>query len=391
MKIAAVEAYVVKIERDAQNNNRTTPLTQDYYLLDQPLSVIYSRKNETVLVKIVTDEGITGWGEALVPTNPEVVFSLIQTGLAPAIIGWDPIEHETIQNRLYNMYRVRGYEGGFLQDAMSAIDIALWDIKGKAFHQPCYKLMGGSDKERVALYMSANRGASPRERIEDIRRCFDEGITAYKLHALDCGWRGVAQVLEAVRADYAPDRYALMHDGHWNYTLPEALKLGSVIDALDMDFYECPLAPEDMEGYAELAARLKTPVAAGESIRGVQRFKQWIDRKAVRFLQPDVGRVGMTDYLKIALLAEAAGLQTGPHLSVHQSVGVMASVHLAFAVRSTKYLEYQPLSVKTARVFSDFDFVISDGALQRPTQVGLGVDISEKSLALYTTQHARIQ
>lgn len=117
-------------------------------MLDKPLSVIYSRRNESVLIKITTDENIIGWGEVLAPTSPEVVAEVIRTALAPCVIGADPFENQVLWNRMYNMFRVRGYQGGFLLDGISGVDSALWDIKGKACGMPVWRLLGGAAHEK---------------------------------------------------------------------------------------------------------------------------------------------------------------------------------------------------------------------------------------------------
>ena len=391
MTIAKIEAFVVKITpQNPTPTGRIRPLTEDYYVLDKPLSVVYSKRNESVLVKITTDEGVVGWGEALAPTSPEVVCKVIETALAPCLIGHNPLEHRVLWDKMYNMFRVRGYQGGFLLDGISALDIALWDIKGKAFHQPVWMLLGGASHERIPIYVSANRGTTDEERAAYVEGLLEQGFHAYKLHAVGDGWRDALRTLEALRARFPVDELKLMHDGHWNYTLGEARKFGRLMNGLDLEFFECPLPPEDLEGHIELAATLDTPLALGESMRNAMTFAEWIDRKAVHFLQPDVGRVGITDYMRIAELAAAHHLHSGPHLSAHLSIGFMASVHLAIAVPGTQYFEYQPVAEQNAALFSEKDSHVENGWLTKPAAPGLGVEISEKALMNHVTHHITV-
>ncbi|MEA5014709.1 MAG: mandelate racemase/muconate lactonizing enzyme family protein [Candidatus Limiplasma sp.] len=392
MRIIRIEAFVVKIARDHPGPaSGVRPLTEDYYVLDKPLSVVYSRRNESVLVKITTQEGITGWGEVLAPTSPEVVCAVIETALAPCLMGADAFEHQVLWNRMYNMFRVRGYNGGFLLDGIAGIDIALWDLKGKALGQPVWRLLGGASHERVPVYVSANGGETVPERVDYVRGLVEGGFHAFKLHAVGEGWRDALAVLEGIRKEYGPRELKLMHDGHWNYTLGEARKFGRLMNGLDLEFFECPLPPEDLEGHVELARTLDTPLALGESMRNASTFAQWIDRKAVQFVQPDAGRVGITDYMRIAAVAEAHHLMTGPHLSTHLSVGFMASLHLAIATPSTRFFEYQPVAEENARKFSSRDAGLVDGCLTKPTAPGLGVDISEKALLQYITHKITVE
>ena len=387
MKIDQIDVYVVKIQPDipAQPLGVRT-LAGDYYVLDKPLSVIYSRRNESVLIKITTDENIIGWGEVLAPTSPEVVAEVIRTALAPCVIGADPFENQVLWNRMYNMFRVRGYQGGFLLDGISGVDSALWDIKGKACGMPVWRLLGGAAHEKVPVYMSSNRGQTVDERVTDVKERLEEGFHAYKLHAVGDSWRDALEVLEAIRKRWGPRDLRLMHDGHWNYTLGEARKFGRLMNGLDMEFFECPLAPEDMQGHVELARTMDTPLALGESMRNASTFAQWIERRAVEFVQPDVGRVGVTDYMRISTIAEAHQLATAPHLSTHLAVGFRASLHVAIAAPSTRYFEYQPVAAANAKKFAACDIRMEDGCLHKPNAPGLGVDVSEKALAAYVTR-----
>lgn len=388
MKITRLETFVVKIPRvDAKSDAKQRDITRDYFVLDRALSVVYSRNIETLFVKITTDDGLVGWGEVLAPTCPEVAASIIKTALAPVLLGENPLCNQMLWDKMLSMFRVRGYTGGFLMDAMAGIDIALWDLKGKALNLPCYLLMGGQARNNVPIYISSIAGATIDERMDSIAALVSQGNRAIKLHAVGTSWRDALEMLRAIRKTYDAQALHVMHDAHWNYTLGEAMKFGREMDELDLDFFEAPLLPEDLNGHVKLAAHMNTPIAVGEAMRSLYTFHEWIHAGAVEVLQPDIGRCGITDMLRIATLAEAAALKVAPHLSLHQLIGYAASVHVSFALPNLQSFEYQPLSMQVATQYASCDFLPNKELIPLPTAPGLGVTMDEKLLKPYLTQH----
>jgi len=355
------------------------------------MSVVYSKNIETVFVKITTDDGIVGWGEVLAPTSPEVVATIIRTALAPILIGENPLQNQFLWDKMLNMLRVRGYTGGYLMDAMSGLDIAFWDIKGKYLNQPAYMLMGGKYRDKIPAYISSIPGATIDERMESIAQLVVSGNKAIKLHSVGESWRDALEMLTAIRKVYSPIQLKVMHDGHWNYTLGEARKFGYYMDELDLDFFECPLNPEDLYGHVKLAEGMNTPIALGESMRSLYTFNEWVKAGAVEVLQPDMGRCGITDMLRIATIAEANGLKVAPHLSVHQNVGFAASVHYSAAISNLHSFEYQPVSLGVAAEYSDCGVKLENGFINISENPGLGVTIDEKILSKYVTEHIIIK
>lgn len=387
MKITQIDLLVVKIPREeAKSDARKRPITEDYYVLDRPLSVVYSRNIETVFVKVCTDEEITGWGEILAPTSPEVTAMIIRTALAPVLIGENPMQNQFLWDKMLNMLRVRGYTGGYLMDAMTGLDMAFWDIKGKYLKQPAYMLMGGKYRDKIPVYISSIAGASVDERMESIAALAAAGNSAIKLHTVGEGWRDALEMLTAIRKVYSPGQLAVMHDGHWNYTLGEARKFGVYMDELDLEFFECPLTPEDIYGHVKLAKSMNTPIALGESMRSLYTFNEWVAAGAVEVLQPDIGRCGITDMLRIATIAEANGLKVAPHLSVHQNVAFAATVHYSAAISNLHSFEYQPVARNVAAEYSDCGVKLKNGCINISDAPGLGVEIDEKILKKYVTE-----
>jgi len=392
MKIKEIDVLVTKIPREeAKSDARKKQITKDYYVLDRPMSVVYSKNNETVFVKVTTDDGVYGWGEILAPTSPEVVATIIRTALAPVLIGENPLQNQYLWDKMLNMFRVRGYTGGYLMDAMTGLDIAFWDIKGKYLNQPAYMLMGGKYRDKIPVYISSIAGATVGERMESIAKLVTEGNKAIKLHTVGDSWRDALEMLVAIRKEYSPRQLGVMHDAHWNYTLGEARKFGGYMDELDLEFFECPLTPEDLYGHVKLAEGINTPIALGESMRSLYTFNEWVKAGAVEVLQPDMGRCGITDMLRIATIAEANGLKVAPHLSVHQNVAFAATVHYSAAISNLHSFEYQPVARSVAAEYSDCGVRLENGHINLSEEPGLGVAIDEKIQKKYVTEHITIK
>ncbi len=391
MKIKQIEVLVTKIPRvEPKSDMKKRQITDAYYVLDRPLSVVYSNNIETVYVKITTDEGIVGWGEILAPTSPEVAAVIIKTALAPVLVGENPLQNQVLWDKMLNMFRVRGYTGGFLLDAMTGLDIALWDIKGKYLNQPLYMLMGGKYRTKIPVYISSIAGSTVEERMESIASLFADGNKAIKLHTVGESWRDALEMLETIRSKYNPEQLKVSHDAHWNYTLGEARKFGIYMDELDMEFFECPLSPEDLYGHVKLAEGMNTPIALGESMRSLYTFNEWVKAGAVEVLQPDMGRCGITDMLRIATIAEANGLKVAPHLSVHQNVGFAATVHYSAAIPNLHSFEYQPVAINVANEYSNCGVKLENGCINISDAPGLGIDMDESVLSKYVTEHIKI-
>ena len=196
MKITAVNTYAVKIPREVADVVGTAglpvrlkgeiatgqaPSAASSYQWAQSYRTLYSTRIETLLVSIETEEGIVGWGEAQSPLAPEVVATIIETLLSPIIIGEDALAPEALWNRMYSAMRVRGHAGGFYLDAIAGIDIAIWDLCGKAYDQPVYRLLGGPLRTTLPCYISGLTGADDRARLAYARLRFDQGSRSFKV------------------------------------------------------------------------------------------------------------------------------------------------------------------------------------------------------------------
>ncbi|WJH33663.1 mandelate racemase/muconate lactonizing enzyme family protein [Paenibacillus sp. CC-CFT747] len=393
MKVSQIEVFIVKLPPSGpvQRGGKRF-ITPDYFVSDSNRrSCVYSVNAETVFVKLTTDEGIIGWGEILAPTNPEVVAAILKHHLAPMVLGENPMNNQVLWDRMLDTLRERGYTGGYLVDAMAGLDIAFWDIKGKALKQPVYRLLGGGYRDKLRCYCSSVPGGDAKERVESAIRLKEEGFDAIKFHTFGRGKKADLEALYAIRHEFGPDEMELMLDAHGKYTHSEAYTVGRALGELDATFFEAPLTFEDREGHRKLAEAIDTAVAVGEPLRTIYTFKEWISSGAVEVVQPDMGRNGITEMMRIAHLAEAYHVTFAPHLSAHQAVGHAASIHVSAAVSNFLIYEYQPNALQRSAPYSNASFRLEKGQIIVPDDPGLGVEIDEQAMRSVVTEHFAVK
>ena len=379
MRITQVEAIPLRIKRE-ETYLGAMPKGADSgaYFLRPPYRALYSAYFETCFVKINTDEGGLGWGEALAPVAPEVVQQIVEQLLAPALVGRDPLDGNALWNTMYDLMRERGYYGGFMLDAISACDVALWDLRGQILNQPIYKLLGGAFQAPIPCYVSGLPRPTDEERVELALEFVERGFHDFKL-AAGHGVRADVASVAALRRALGEDSKLLL-DAHWVYPLDEAVRLGRALAELDAGFFEAPINPEDIESHAQLAQAVAVPIAHGETERTRYQFRPWLTKKAADILQPDVGRAGISEVIKIASMAEAFNVKVAPHLSVGLGICIAASIHTAAAIPNLYLLEYQPPVFEIANMLLKEPLVCENGAYEIPRGAGLGVELDEDRL-----------
>lgn len=368
MKITQVEALYLRLP---QVNNRADG-TQD-----------------TLIVRVHTDAGITGIGE--VDSSPLVAKVIIEApmshfiaqGLAECVVGENPLEIELLWQKMYRGSIFFG-RGGAAQQAISGIDMALWDIAGKVYQQPVYKLLGGGFNKRLRAYASILFGDSPEETYEIGRRWTEAGFTAVKF-----GWGplgqsetgDIAHVKAARRGVGAEAEF--MIDAGLAYDVSTAIRRAHQFAEFNPYWFEEALHPDDYEGYTKLAANSPIRVAAGEQDVTLAGFERLLDC-GLDIVQPDVARVGgLTNMRRIGQLAAQRHKMCVNH-SYKTGVSVAASLHALAALPNTYWLEYcveeGPLRQKLTRQTFPLD---ADGFVPVPEDPGLGVDLDEEILEKY--------
>jgi L-alanine-DL-glutamate epimerase-like enolase superfamily enzyme len=383
MKITDVIAYSVKFPQEYLF--RGPRAEQSDYIIRGGFSTIYSRYNEALLVRVETDAGLVGWGEALAPVVPEAVATLVVRLLRPLILGADPCDVEPLWNRMYNSMRVRGHLTGFFIDALAAVDIALWDLFGQVAQQPICRLLGGRQREKVRVYHSGVPGSTIAERVEGARELVAQGFPALKLHMGLGAVEDVATVA-ALREALGPD-IGIALDAHWRYSVKEALAIGQQIERHNALFFEAPISPEDTAGHAALAQALAVPIAIGEGERTRWQFLSLLQARALDIAQPDIGRTGLTEGRRIATLAEAFNVPIAPHVSTGLGIRFAATLQYSAALGSFHMLEYQGGLAASINASLTAPITVAGGEIAVPEGPGLGVTLNEEAVAPHWTEH----
>ncbi|MHC4714019.1 MAG: mandelate racemase/muconate lactonizing enzyme family protein [Planctomycetota bacterium] len=339
----------------------------------------------TVLVKLETDAGIDGWGEAS-PMNGEVVAAHIRHSLADLVVGEDPFDVERLVEKMFvRTYKIAGQAQAM---AASGIEIACRDISGKALGVPVYKLLGGAYRRKIPMYASSmRRDISPDDEAERLARLVDEkGFKAVKVRVgstygfdVDAVPGRSVEVVRRVRERLGED-IAIMVDGNSCFTAPRAIELGRRLEQFNIFHFEEPCPYTNLDATAKVAAALDVPVAGGEQDWDIVRFREMLERGAVDIVQPDLIKAGgFTVCAKVAALAEAFGAVCTPHQT--QPLGTIANLHFAAAAPSVRY--FQEYNIEPHPVGESIfrnPVPVIDGSMEVPEGPGLGVDIDEKTV-----------
>ncbi|NVL91862.1 MAG: mandelate racemase/muconate lactonizing enzyme family protein [Desulfobacterales bacterium] len=343
-------------------------------------------RRQTALCVVSTDDGIQGLGEAFYYATPaKIVAHLISDGYAPLLIGRDPLDNAVIWDFLYNWTRDQGMKGLPIS-ALSAIDIALWDIKGKALGLPVYKLLGGAYRNKAhvyatGLYQPQNVPSIEDALVEEALGYKEDGFFAMKLkvgYGIETDMRYVKAVREAIGNDIV-----LMVDANHAYNAVEAIRLAKEMEKYDVYWLEEPVPPEDIEGYIEVKQKSNILIAGGEDEFTRYGFRELIARRAVDILQPDLCAAGgFTEMMNIVAMASAWNVPLAPHVW-GTNVGLAASLQL-FAVLphfperrypADPFFEYDRSPHPLREGVTEERFEMSDGYLDIPQRPGLGVSL----------------
>ncbi len=270
----------------------------------------YYSKRSAHLVEIRTDEGITGWGECFGPGNIAIANKgIVEKVIQPMILGDDPMDRSVIWHKVYNLLRDHGQKGMPMQ-ALSGVDIALWDIAGKVANLPISKLIGGNHRDKVAVYGYGMM--LRRESVDEMIPRFEDEAAAIKAAGfvatkmkVGLGPKDDVKLAEAVRKGVGDD-YPFMVDANHCYTTSDAFYIGRALEELDAFWFEEPVAPEDLDGYRELRAGLKINISGGEAEFTRWGWRHLLEGRCVDIAQPEVCALGgISEYLKVLALAHA--------------------------------------------------------------------------------------
>jgi D-galactarolactone cycloisomerase len=339
-------------------------------------------KRDALIVKVTTENGLVGWGEAHHGRAPGAVAQLINTTLRQLVVGMDASDVVGVWNRIYSRQLISHGMGQACALAMSGVDLALWDIRGKAVGWPVYKLLGGSSKPIPAYAGGISLGFQPPdELVEEARRLVGEGYRAIKLRFGDSAMRDIER-LTAIRKALG-NALVVMVDANTGYTPADVRAVLPAMAELGVLWLEEPFAPHDYRSYRQAAALGKVPLAAGENHFTRFEFNRLIAEGAVQILQPDVSKAGgITEVMRIAAMASAEKLPIHPH-TLASGLNMAASMHLLCAIDNAGYFE---ADVAKENLFRDLltnrpDVLDENGCVRPPETPGLGIEVDEKFLA----------
>lgn len=394
MKIVKVETFPLRAQpAETYWGARTWSADRGRELATYPLvsrrRYVYSATIDAALVRVETSDGVVGWGEAKAPVAVGVTCALVDELLAPVVLGSRVDEIAVTWDRMYAGMRVRGHDSGFWLEALSGVDIALWDAWARTLDRPLHALLGGRQRDRVPVYASGVPAAAVGTGAEGLRgvraeaeRLRDRGFDAVKVAIGVDPVRDVESVA-AVREVFGAGT-RVFADAAGQYDVRQALRAGRELERLGVGFFEMPVGPEHVDGYAALAARLDVPLAL-DSLPNRFRALDFLRRDALHVLQPDVCRAGgVTELMRIATLADAFGAQATPHVSIGSAVHFAASLQCAAAIANLDVMEHwigtNPLGEPLAA-----DLPQPDGStLAVPDGPGLGISVDERAVRRLT-------
>jgi galactonate dehydratase len=345
-------------------------------------------------VRVETDEGVTGLGEASQGGNEAAIARIVREQLAPRLVGSDPRDVQMVLQRGRALGRER--TGA---TALSAVEQALWDIAGQVYGQPIWRLLGGKVRPRVWIYANINRSTwdrSPEGFAANARRAVGRGFRAVKLAAFDdvpahldspeafaTIQLGVDRVF-AVREAVGPDVQVLL-DLHCHLNAAWAIRVARQLEPVRLFWFEDPIPRSDVEGWVRVHQTIEQPVAGGETFFGLEPFWELFTRNAIDVAMPDVKHCGGIGALRhIAALAEPAHVQVAPH-NPSGPVALAATAHAAVTMPNFTILEYAFGEVDWREQLVEPAESIVDGFYTPPDTPGLGVRLNQTVLA----EHAK--
>jgi L-rhamnonate dehydratase len=383
MKITNVRTRVVEWR------GRTVPpqphfCTNPVDILDLPIDAMGPfRFHSWLIVEIASDIGLVGIGEAALA--PRVTKQLIDLYLKPILLGQNPFDSEYLWQHMYRRTMAFGRKGiGMV--AISAVDIAIWDLLGKVTKQPVFRLLGGKTKQKIPVYASRLYSQPLEDLAKEAQQYKDQGYRAMKLRF---GWgpvdgaAGMQRNVELVRTVREAVGYEidLMADAYMGWTLDYARRMIPLLEPYQLRWLEEPVIPDDIAGYAALKAMNRIPIAGGEHEFTLYGFRELLDQKAVDYIQFDTNRVGgITQARKISALAEAYEVPVIPH------AGQMHNYHIVMASLNSPMAEFFPIvEVEVGNELFWYIFkgepVPRNGYIELDESLpGLGLEINEEAL-----------
>jgi D-galactarolactone cycloisomerase len=398
LTIAAVDSFVIR--------NPPTPVAFDEPLelppigdmtggvgiwnrIDHASPTRFKGFEQAVLVRITTDSGLVGWGECHAPSAPRVHQRVISDLFAPILRRQDARRINALWERLFTTERVRGYSTGAQFEALAGVDLALWDLLGKALGQPVHQLLGGKYRNAQPLYRGIG-GATTEALVADAQDAVRTGMQMVKMgYRKGKGSEGIDRVTAV--AEFMKPHGQVAVDSLGAFKLYEAVQAGRHFDRLgNIGWFEDALQADDQPAYPILAESLETPVCVGEMLNNRFQFRDLLATRGADIVNPDVCRAGgITECQRIAALADAFNVPWSPHVSTGTVLYFSASLHLALATPNCIIMEGgRKLEGPLGNALVKTPLRIENGAAIAPDAPGFGIDWNEAALARVTVKDA---
>jgi D-arabinonate dehydratase/D-galactarolactone cycloisomerase len=386
VKITDVEAISLVVHRPEKAVQKAdTPVSMPY--AHEVKEVVFGRY-QTTIVKVYTDVGVTGIGECISRLAPTATRDIVEA-IKPVLIGRDPRDVDTIWEMLYGIMMNRGHTKGFYIEAISGIDIALWDAVAKHAEVPLYKLLGGLHNDPLECYASSIFFRGLENSVKEAQDYVEAGYGAIKIKIGKDPLQDV-ELVQAIRDAVGP-AIRLMVDANCGYDVPTAVRVGKKLEEADIYWFEEPITPDNLDGYRRLSSTLNIPIAAGETEFTRYGFRDLITRGGIGIVQPNVSRTGgVTECKKIAAIASAHHVPYAPHTGSSSLVCLAASLQISAYLPGFLIYEYMradwdvdwenPLRTRLAQEpFEEFE----DGYLAVPQKPGIGMELNEETVQEY--------
>lgn len=350
----------------------------------------WHKARQACVIKIETDEGIHGWGEANVPAEAAAV--MVNSVFAPLLLAQDPLQTHPLWQKLYVRAKVFG-QGGISMGALSAVDIALWDIKAQYLGVPIYHLLGGQFRTHVQAYATGfflrPNQTYPEAFVEEAHKYIADGFGALKMKmGLFGRYQQDIENVEAIRCAVANEQLPIMVDANGAFEEFEAIKVGKALEELNVRWFEEPVPKSNLRGYIHIRNKIQVPIATGESLIDSYQFRPWLAQGALDIAQPDICKSGgFTECQKILALARSWDTMVIPHI---WGTNIAMAAALQFIAAIPEY----PESLSPPQMWFEFDrspsllreAVVKDpikmesGFIKIPQGPGLGIEVNEEFL-----------
>tara|TARA_Y100000748_G_scaffold231209_1_gene195231 strand:+ start:888 stop:2198 length:1311 start_codon:yes stop_codon:yes gene_type:complete len=361
--------------------NSTIKDMGEYYIDESSNTSIYSKSHETTVIKIETETGIVGWGEAQSPVSPNTTATIVKDILTPLTMEKNIYDVESIWHNNYSAQRERGHYTGFYIDALSGVDIAIWDAIGKSLNMPTSQAMGGIHRKNVTVYNGIG-GSTPEEVADMAEWSVSKGYKYLKMH-LKGNLEEIVDIVSEVRHRVG-NSIGLMLDVHMGFETHNAIKLGKKLEKLNLLWLESPSDPTDIPGLCEISSSLDLPIANGEWTRTKYEMREIFEKRAYDISMPDIARTGLTGGKQIATIAQLYNIPIAPHIGGGGIVAIAATLQYSINTPNFLIMEHseQGNAVKSEILSEKFD--AKNGTYSLPSSPGLGIEIDESKLKKYT-------